>query len=188
MAFPIRALAVLIVGLACAAAPQAPARRDSANPGPRRTNGNALIDRYRAELTLSASSTWPGWPPANAVDGKLQTSWFSAQDDSVALGRRPWYQVTFPTDVTVSRVTVQGNRDPAWLEGFSILAGKVELFDAKGNLLKAEESDGGGTFHDFDFVLATPVGRVRSVRFTALGDQGKQTQYGDVAIGEFQVE
>ena len=188
MAFPIRALAVLIVGLACAAAPQAPARRDSANPGPRRTNGNALIDRYRAELTLSASSTWPGWPPANAVDGKLQTSWFSAQDDSVAHGRKTWFQVTFPENVTVRRVTVLGNREPAWLEGFSILSGGVELLDADGKRLHYEETDGGGKFHDYDFVFGKPMLGVRSIRFTALGDQGKKTQYGDVAIGEFQVE
>ena len=184
MAFPIRALSALTVGLACAAT----LAGGPPNPGPTRTNTNALITKHRADLKLSASSTWPGWPPENAVDGKLQTSWFSAQDDSVGQGKAPWCQVTFPADVVVSRVTIQGNRDPAWLEGFSILAGKVELFDANGKLLKGEESEAAVKFHDFDFVFRTPVSRVRSIRFTALGDQGKQTQYGDVAIGEFQVE
>jgi hypothetical protein len=188
MAFPIRPLSALTVCLACAAARPEPPGLGGPNPGPTRLNTNALIIKYREKLKLSASSTWPGWPPENAVDGKLQTSWFSAQDDSVGRGKAPWYQVTFPADVVVSRVTIYDNRDPAWLEGFSILAGKVELFDANGKLLKGEESEAGVKPYDFDFVFRLPVSGVRSIRFTSLGDEGKKTEYGDVAIGEFLVE
>ena len=72
--------------------------------------------------------------------------------------------------------------------GFTILAGGLELLDADGKRLKYEESDGVGKFYDYDFVFRKPVAGVRSVRLTALGDQGKKTQYGDVAIAEFQVE
>jgi hypothetical protein len=151
-------------------------------------NSNALITKHRAGLKLSASSTWPGWPPEKALDGNLETSWFSAQDDSAAHGRKTWFQVTFPEDVTVRRVTVLGNREPAWPVGFTILAGGLELLDADGKRLKYEESDGVGKFYDYDFILSTPIKGVRSVRLTALGDQGKKTQYGDVAIAEFQVE
>ncbi len=96
--------------------------------------------------------------------------------------------MSFSEDVTVRRVTVLGNREPAWPEGFTILAAGLELLDAGGKRLRYEESDGVGKFFDYDFVFATPIKGVRSVRLTALGDQGKRTQYGDVAIGEFQVE
>ncbi len=187
MSFPLRALAVLTVGLVCAAAGPAQPGDGIANPGPTRTNGNTLIRLYRNQLKLSASSTWPGWPPEKALDGDPQTSWFSAQDDSTAHGRKTWFQVTFPKDVTVRRVTVLGNREPAWPDGFSILSGGVTLLDADGKRLHYEETDGSGKFHDYDFVFGKPMLGVRSIRFTALGDQGKKTQYGDVAIGEFQV-
>jgi hypothetical protein len=188
MVFPMRALSALTVCLACATARPAPQTGGDPNPEPTRTNTNALITKHRAGLKLSASSTWPGWPPEKALDGNLQTSWFSAQDDSAAHGRKTWFQVTFPEDVMVRRVTVLGNREPAWLEGFTILAAGLELLDADGKRLKYEESDGAGKFYDYDFVLARPIPRVRSIRLTALGDQGKKTQYGDVAIAEFLVE
>ena len=42
--------------------------------------------------------------------------------------------------------------------------------------------------YDFDFVFRLPVSGVRSIRFTSLRDEGKKTEYGDVAIGEFLVE
>ena len=183
----VRPLAVLLGCLVCVTAhPDVPPPSTKVKPAAK--NSNALIVKHREALKLSASSTWPGWPPEKALDGNLETSWFSAQDDSVAHGRKTWFQVTFPEDVTVRRVTVLGNREPAWLEGFTILAGSVELLDSDGKRLKYEESDGAGKFYDYDFVFSKPLNRVRSVRFTALGDQGKKTQYGDVAIGEFQVE
>ena len=188
MSFPLRALAVLTVGLACAAAGPAQPGDGIANPGPTRTNENTLITLYRDQLKLSASSTWPGWPPEKALDGDPLTSWFSAQDDSAAHGRKTWFQVTFPEDVAVRRVTVLGNREPAWPVGFTILAAGLELLDADGKRLKYEESDGVGDLFDYDFVFAKPIQGVLSIRLMALGDQGKKTQYGDVAIAELQVE
>jgi hypothetical protein len=179
----LRPLSVLTGCLLCVtASPSAPPEK------PDGKNSNALIRKHREGLKLSASSTWPGWPPEKALDGDPQTSWFSAQDDSAAHGRKTWFQVTFPEDVTVRRVTVLGNREPAWLEGFTILSGGLELLDAQGKRLHYEETDGTGKFYDYDFALRKPMKGVRAVRFTALGDQGKRTHYGDVAIAEFQVE
>jgi hypothetical protein len=151
-------------------------------------NTNALVRKYPGKLLLSASSVWDGWPEALAFDGNPHSSWFTAKGDAVAHGTRPWIQVTFPEDVTVRRVTILGNRDPQWLKGFTVLAGTIELFDARGKRLALNENDGTGKAYDYDWRLKAPVAGVRSVRFNPLGDQGKENQYDDIAIGEFQVE
>jgi hypothetical protein len=52
-------------------------------------NRNALVKKYRARLRLTASSVWGGWPTSNALDGNIETSWFSAHGDAAALGRSP---------------------------------------------------------------------------------------------------
>jgi hypothetical protein len=151
-------------------------------------NKSGLIRTYRKDLKLSASSTWGGWPPENAVDDDIKTSWFSGKDDAAAKGKTPWLQVDFPEDVPVRRVTILGNRDPAWLVGFTILSGRVTLFDAKGKVLKTVENNGTGNFRDFDFKLSPAIEGVRAVRFTSLKDQGDQTVFGDIAIADIQVE
>src|SRR5262245_34552546 len=92
-----RCVVLLLAGLSVAVSPevrtQEPANaKDPAKLG----NSNALIREHRKELTLSASSTWPGWPVDNAFDDKVETSWFSARDDTAAHGKHPWVDVTFP--------------------------------------------------------------------------------------------
>jgi len=177
-------LALLL--LALPARPDAP--KDGKAPAIKTDNSNALGKEHRKELKLTASSTWNGWPVENAFDGNPESSWFSAANDTAAHGKNPWVEVTFPADVAVQRVTILGNRDPAWLKGYTILAGSVALRDKDGKRLAFDENDGIGNFSDFDFKFAKPVAGVRSIRFTALGDQGKQNPYDDIAIGEFQVE
>jgi hypothetical protein len=151
-------------------------------------NRSSLIKKYRPRIRMTASSTWPGWPPENAIDDNIETSWFSNQNDAAALGKRPWLQVNFPENVAVSRVTILGNRDPAWLIGFTILQGELTLYDHSGKVLKTVKSKGTGNFRDFDFHFSPALEGVRSVRFTSLADQGNQTQYGDIAIADIQVE
>jgi len=151
-------------------------------------NKSSLIKKYGRNLTLTASSTWGGWPPENAVDDNIKTSWFSAQNDAAAHGTKPWLQANFPTDVPVSRVTILGNRDPEWLVGFTILEGSVTLYDKNGKVLKTERNKGTGNYRDFDFRYNPPIKGVRAVRFTSLADQGNQTMFGDIAIAEIQVE
>src|SRR5205807_3265355 len=102
-------------------------------------NKNSLVKEHFKDLKLSASSFWPGWPVENAFDDNIETSWFTAQDDAVAQGTKPWIEVTFPRDVTVRRVTILGNRDPAWLKGYTILSGKVELLDKDSKCPKSKE-------------------------------------------------
>jgi hypothetical protein len=151
-------------------------------------NKNTLVLKYPGKLKLNASSIWEGWPEALAFDGNPHSSWFTAKGDAVAHGTKPWIEVTFPEDVVVKRVTILGNRDPKWLKGFTILAGTIELLDAKGKRLAIDENDGTGKAFDYDWKLKEPVTKVRTIRFTALGDQGKQNAYDDIAIGEFQIE
>jgi hypothetical protein len=152
------------------------------------TNRNTLIREHRKALTLTCSSFWPGWDVEKVVDENVETSWFSAQDDAAALGKRPWVQAEFEEDVTVQRVTILGNREPAWLLGFTILSGELTLYDAADKVLKTTANKGAGNFRDFDFRLDPPVEKVRKVRFTSLADQGNQTVYRDIAIAELQVE
>jgi hypothetical protein len=149
-------------------------------------NKSGLVQKYPGKLLLSASSIWDGWPETLAFDAN--SSWFTAKGDAVAHGTKPWIQATFPEDVTVKRVTILGNRDPEWLMGFTILAGTIELLDADGKRLAFHENDGTGKAHDYDWKLEAPVAKVRTVRFNALGDQGKQNTYDDIAISEIQIE
>lgn len=151
-------------------------------------NTSALIEQYRPRLVMSASSTWSGWPMENAIDGQVKTSWFSGEEDSAAKGKQPWIQTEFPENITVRRVTVLGNRDPEWLDGYTILAAKVELYDAKDMKLRDQASEGTGNYRDFDFRFKQPITGVRKVRFISIWDQGSHNPYGDIAIAELQVE
>lgn len=154
---------------------------------PKADNTNAVLKEFNGKLAFAASSYWGGWPPSLAFDGNKEKSWFTAKGDTVTQKTKPWVSVTFPQDVTVKRVTVHGNREHPWEKGYAFLAGRVELFDADGQILQSAENDGLGEHKDFDFVfLATQ--KVRSVRFTALGDEGDKNQYEDVAVGEIEIE
>ncbi len=88
----------------------------------------------------------------------------------------------------IRRITVLGNRDPAWLNGYTILGGRVEVYDKDGEELFKQDDDGRGTASDFDFKFKMPLDKVRRIRFRALGDEGRENPYDDVAIGEIQVE
>lgn len=151
-------------------------------------NGNKLIQTHRPNLTMTASSVWPGWPADKVTDDQIETSWFSARDDAAALKKTPWVQANFPVDVAVRRVTILGNREPAWLIGFTILSGRVTLYDKDDREITKVQNDGTGNFRDFDFKFDPPIEGVRGVRFTSLKDQGDQTVYKDIAIAELQVE
>jgi hypothetical protein len=60
--------------------------------------------------------------------------------------------------------------------------------DSAGKRLAFDENDGTGKAYDYDWKLKKAVAKVRSVRFQAMGDQGKENPYDDIAIGEFQIE
>jgi hypothetical protein len=151
-------------------------------------NTNALVKEFKGKLTVTCSTFWGGWPPERAFDGDLRTSWFTARGDTVVNKKKPWIKVEFPHGAEVKRVTVHGNRHHPWEKGYAFLAGKVELLDADGKILAADDNDGSGDDRDFDFVFKKPVGKVRAVKFTALGDEGDKNPYDDVAVGEIEIE
>ncbi len=151
-------------------------------------NKNTLVKTHRKKLVVSASSFWPGWEPEKVIDDNMETSWFSQRGDAAAKGTKPWVTLTFPENVTVKRVTILGNREAAWFDGYTILNGMVEFFDADGKQLWVDENEGIGNRRDFEFKPKQPVGKVRSVKFTSLKDQGDQNPYDDIAIAEFMVE
>jgi hypothetical protein len=196
------ALVLAAVGAGLAASGQEPAR---AEPGPgveaRRKrveakelpkvvtdNKNTLVKAHRGKLMATASSYWPGWEPEKVLDGDVATSWFTARGDAAAKGTKPWITITFPEDVTVTRVTVVGNREPAWFDGYTILTGMVEFLGADGKQLWVDENEGVGNRRDFEFKPKKPVAKVRSVKFVSLKDQGDQNPYDDIAIAELMIE
>lgn len=151
-------------------------------------NQNSLIAEYKEKLKVSASTFWPGWPASQAFDGDPKTSWFSEKGDAAALNKQPWMKVEFPDDVTIRRVTILGNREEAWLKGYTIGVGKIELYDKDGKKLLVQANECGENHLDIDFPLLRPVVGVRAVRFVSLMDEGDQNPYSDIALGEFQVE
>jgi hypothetical protein len=147
----------------------------------------AQVVERATDVELSASSTYGGWPLENAIDGDPQTSWYSDTNDSVAKGQRPFFQVTFQSASTVHRVTVLGNRDPDYFDGFGILRGQLDVFDADGRLLESQKADGAGDRRDYAFTL-TASRPVKTLRFTSLRDEGSRNQWGDIAIAEIRAE
>jgi hypothetical protein len=150
-----------------------------------RENTNALVKAHRADLRIDASSEWQNWPAAHAFDGVPTTTWYSNSGDAPMNNTAPWVRATFPDDVLVRRVTVLGNRDPQYPNGYFVLAGKVELLDKAGKVLAVKELTPAGEKYDFDWIIDRPPPGVRAVRFTATKDQGTSSCVG---IGEFQVE
>jgi hypothetical protein len=165
-----------------------PSPADKEPPKVASDNKNTLLKAYRGKLEATASTFWPNWKAERIIDGDDKTSWFSAQGDAAAKGKKPWVMVTFPEDVTVTRVTVLGNREPNWSNGYTILSGMVEFLDADGKQLWADENKGVGNRCDFEFKPEKPIKGVRSIKFTSLKDEGDKNPYDDIAVGELLAE
>jgi hypothetical protein len=185
------ALAFLLCVTTLPVASREPAKSpegDKQGPKAPTDNKNSLVKKYQDKLEVTASTFWPGWAPEKLIDGQPETSWFSASGDAAAKGAKPWVQVAFPEDVTVTRVTLLGNREPDWLDNFSVLSGVVEFLDADGKPLWAEEAKAKGDRRDFEYKPKKPVKGVRSIKFTSLEDEGDKNGFDDIAIGEFLAE
>ncbi len=144
---------------------------------PRKT---PLLER----VTLEVSSSYPGWPASFAVDGHEQTSWYSGSNDSVAQGRKPFFQMTFAEVTVVRKVTVLGNRDPNFYNGYAILQLQLDVFDTNKRLVSTLVAESTGDRHDFQFELSQEAEGVGALRFTSLRDLGNKNWWGDVAIAE----
>ena len=123
--------------------------------------------------TIQVSSTFnTTYVPARAIDGDLQTSWFTADPDLSA-----FFQITLPSPATVRELRMSGNRQ--FPSGHDFLSGRFELFDAAGGSLY---TSGVVTLpapeRDIRLVLPTPVAGVRRVRFTATGFEVPTADHG----------
>jgi hypothetical protein len=111
-------------------------------------------------VTTAASSSFSAsFLPPRVVDGNAGTSWFTQRP----AGAEELVELTLPADASVGGVRVLGNREFA--SGFDFFTGRVELFDAAGNLL---HSSGEQVLPapTRDVALAAPqVAGVRRVRF-----------------------
>ncbi len=165
--------------------PEAPPLEQTASPpeapptasAPRKT---PLLER----VTLEVSSSYPGWPASFAVDGHELTSWYSGSNDSVAQGRKPFFQMTFAEVTVVRKVTVLGNRDPNFYNGYAILQLQLDVFDTNKRLVSTLVAESTGDRHDFQFELSQEAEGVGALRFTSLRDLGNKNWWGDVAIAE----
>ena len=182
-------LFVAAAGAAVTAGGQEPKREKPKEPAKIVTvNKNTLIKAHREKLKLSCSTFFGGWPVERIVDGDPKTSWFSAKGDAAAKGTKPWVTIEFPEDVTVTLVTVLGNREEPFAKGYTILSGMMEFFDADGKKIWVDENKGIGNEFDFEFKPKKPTAKVRSIRFTSLKDEGDQNPFEDIASGEIMIE
>lgn len=163
--------------------PPKPTERPTPKPQVACTNSNALVIKHQDTLKLTASSEWNGWPVRHLMDGNEDTSWYSHTPDTTATARNnPTVTLTFAEDVKVTRVTVLGNRDPAFPRGYTVSEGVIELLDANGKVLSKDALKGVGAKSDFDLTLAQPT-TARTVRFTMT-----KSEQGSCGLGELLVE
>ncbi len=131
-------------------------------------------------VTVNVSSFDPPWPPARAVDGNLNTSWFTALGDAANLGTTPFLEVVLPTDATVSELRMFGNRE--WANGYDFFEGIFQLFDDSGNELFTSE-EVLLPAPDRDVTLPIPdVAGVRRVRFTGTDDESNSPGFAELEV------
>lgn len=162
--------------------PPQPAERPTPKQRVASTNSNALVIKHQDTLKLTASSEWSGWPLRHLMDGDENTSWYSKTPDDTTTGRNPTVTLTFADDVKVTRVTILGNRDPAFPQGYTVKEGMLELLDASGKVLSRDVLKGAGAKSDFDLTLAQPT-TARAVRFTMT-----KSETGQCGLAELLVE
>ncbi len=129
--------------------------------------------------TVTASSSSSGFAPERAIDGNLQTSWFTASGDAANRRTSPFIEVTLPSDQNVAQIRLFGNRERA--TGFDIFAGIFQIFDAGG----AELLNTGTLLlppPTRDIAVAVDTNGVRRVRFTSFDDESS-----DPGLAELQI-
>ena len=89
---------------------------------------------------------------------------------------------------TVSRVTLLSNREPSYPTGYTILAGRLEPLNRKGNVICSQDDQLTPKRPDLEFRTRMPIRGVYKIRFTSLKDEGEKNGSRDVALGEVLVE
>ena len=118
--------------------------------------------------SVTASSFFEASLPELAIDGNLQTSWFTTVGDAANLRSTPFIEVVLPTDQSVSQIRLLGNRQNP--DGFDFFTGTFQAFDANDlELLSSGVVELPAPSRD----VAIPVDLdgVRRVRFSATTDE-----------------
>jgi hypothetical protein len=100
--------------------------------------------------TVSASSTTPGFPASNAVDGDPSTSWFSTGSADGPTSTFTW---TLPSDRHITTIAVTGNEqnsNSSFQSGFGYAQTEVQVIDSGGNVTFDQTTNGpSDSTHDF---------------------------------------
>lgn len=148
-----------------------------------------LVNKFRSQIRMAASSQYSSsWSVERLIDGKQNTSWFTAVNDSASTGRSPWFTATFPSDITVTKVRVWGNREGSYAQQpYRVLTASAILLDSRGLLLRTMNATMQGAYGDLEFDFRVPTPGVRIVRFQSVTDQGSLNGSGEIALGELEV-
>ncbi len=145
-------------------------------PTPVSGNLAQLVEPVRFETSSYRNDDSPGL----AIDGDPLTSWFSEDGDAANLGSAPFYELVFPSDVTVTDLEMDGNRDPA--DGFDFLEGVFQLFDSNGNELFSSGNVAlAAPDRDISFSVGSVDG-VKRVRFTGTQDESLSSGFSELRV------
>ena len=133
----------------------------SGDPSPVSVDWN-LARQPGTELMVSSTLN-PTYDKARLLDGKLSTSWFTADHDVPAKGKLPTIELGFAQPVGVISVNLRGDRERS--QGMQIEELSVLLTSAQGILLN-ETVQIPTDAQDVNLVLRQPVNAATSLRLT----------------------
>ncbi len=137
-------------------------------------DGGGATSFSRGAVITTSSTYSTSHEGSRIVDGDVQTSWYAESAACTRDGGSGPYVCTntfaearLSQTVTVSRVTIRGNRD--YESGYDIHTGRVSMFDAEGTMVFASEVlIFPEPTRDLVLTLPTPRAGVRLVRVTIL--------------------
>ncbi len=136
-----------------------------------------------SHATLNVSSSNSGirvYSPKRAIDGNLDTSWFTADGDAANQGKTPFFELIFDKDVIVSELKMFGNREYA--NGYDFISGVFQLFDQSGNEVYNSKVVELPAPHR-DITLSIPdISDVRRVRFSSMSDESMEPGFSELEV------
>jgi hypothetical protein len=136
-----------------------------------------------AVLTCSTEYNTSNWSRVSGADNLLSTSYFTAGGDCASLETcttTPFYQVTFASAQTVSRIAMRGNREYA--SGYDFIRGKFEVLGKNDAVLWQGSYDLPAPDADLDITLQSPVKNALSVKFTSLADESSEPGFSELEV------
>jgi WD40 repeat protein len=130
-------------------------------------NSDILVRQHRGGLKFSTHRGSADKDAFNAVDGSPTKSWQPFESNAAPVaGSDRWFEVVFPAEVAVRRVTLLGARP--WGSGLQAL--RLQLRGADGTVIQSCPGECVGDYRDFEFRLAAPVEGVKTLRFVLPAD------------------